>query len=70
MRSRTCTGGRWGLGDLKGRVIVPVAHPFLDAQADYLVRVAKGGECEVNNWRPQKCAPETKWGLIRLEPGK
>jgi len=69
-RIGTCTGGKWGLGDLKGRVIVPVEYPYVEPQANFLLRVAKGGECEVNSWRPQKCSPDTKWGLVRLEPVK
>lgn len=66
----TCVGGKWGVGDLKGRVLVPVTHDYLEPQANFLMRVAKGGPCETQNWKPRKCAPETKWGLIRLEPGK
>ena len=69
-RIGTCTGGKWGIGDLKGRVIVPVSYPYLEPQANFLVRVAKEGTCEVSGWRPLKCSPETKWGLVRLEPGK
>jgi hypothetical protein len=69
-RPGTCVGGKWGVGDLKGRVIVPVTHDYVEPQADLLLRVARGGPCEVQNWQPRKCTPETKWGLIRLEPGK
>ncbi len=69
-RVGTCVGGKWGVGDLKGRVVVPVTHDYVEPQANLLLRVAKGGACEIQNWQPRKCAPETKWGLIRLEPGK
>lgn len=70
VRMGTCASGKWGVGDLKGRVIIPVTHDYVDPQADLLMRVAKGGPCETQNWQPRKCTPETKWGLIRLEPGK
>jgi len=65
-----CVGGKWGVGDLKGRVIVPVTHDYLEPQANFLMRAAKGGPCETHNWQARRCTPETKWGLIRLEPGK
>ena len=65
-----CAGGKWGLADLTGRLVVPVEHEYLDTQAEHLLRVAKGGSCEVTYGRPRACTPETKWGLMRLEPVK
>jgi len=65
-----CTGGKWGLSDLTGRVVIPVEHAYVEPQIDYLVRVAKGTSCDVSYWRVNKCTPDTKWGLMKLEPGK
>ncbi len=69
-RIGTCTGGKWGLTDRKGRVIVPVAHAWIEPHANFLIRVAKGGVCELGSWRPILCSPETRWGLFQLEPAK
>jgi len=69
-RTTQCEGGKWGLADLTGRVIIQPEHAFLEPTVDQLVRVAKGEGCEFSSWRVNRCAPETKWGLMRLEPVK
>ncbi|PKN46406.1 MAG: hypothetical protein CVU59_06150, partial [Deltaproteobacteria bacterium HGW-Deltaproteobacteria-17] len=65
-----CSGGRWGLADLTGRVVIPMTYAFIEPQIDYLVRVAKGVSCDSSYWRANKCSPDTKWGLMKLEPVK
>ena len=63
-----CAGGRWGLADLAGRLVIPVENAYVEPQIDYLVRVAKGTSCDVNYWRVNRCSTDTKWGLMKLEP--
>ncbi len=70
LRATQCEGGKWGLADLTGRVIIQPEHAFLEPSVDHVVRVAKGGSCEFSPWRVNRCTPETKWGLVRLEPVK
>ncbi len=69
-RGHLCAGGKWGLSDLAGRLVVPIEHEYLEPQAGHLLRVARGGTCETSYGRVRSCSPETKWGLIRLEPVK
>lgn len=65
-----CSGGKWGLADLTGRVVIPMIYAFIEPQIDYLVRVAKGASCDSSYWRANKCSADTKWGLMKLEPVK
>lgn len=70
LRATQCEGGKWGLADLTGRVIIAPEHAYLEPSVDHVARVAKGGTCEFSPWRVNRCTPETKWGLLRLEPVK
>lgn len=67
-RAFICKGGKWGLADLTGRILLPPVHAFVDAEADRWLRIASGGTCEIHDTRVESCTPETKWGLMRLEP--
>jgi len=67
-RAFICKGGTWGLADLTGRIVVPPVHAYLDPQEDRWLRIASGGTCEIHDNRVEGCTPETKWGLMRLEP--
>ncbi len=59
----SCTGGKWGIADREGKVILPAAYAALEMQSDSTVKVALGGICETTLFRINTCTPETRWGL-------
>ncbi len=62
---RECRGGKWGLADLRGNLLIPVSYAFVTTETDFIVRVAEGGSCD-GNWFPSRCGPKTRWGLMKL----
>ncbi|PKN46408.1 MAG: hypothetical protein CVU59_06160 [Deltaproteobacteria bacterium HGW-Deltaproteobacteria-17] len=64
---RSCQGGKWGLADLRGRLLIPMKYAFVITEKDFLVRVAEGGTCD-GLWFASRCSAGTKWGLMRLSP--
>ncbi len=66
--AKGCRGGRWGLADLKGRILIPVSQAWVSGEQNFVVRVAEGGPCD-GDWHPGTCRAGTKWGLMTLSPG-
>jgi len=67
-RALSCTGGSWGLADRAGRILLKPEHAYLEPQADLWFTFASGGSCVVQGAGVESCTPQTKWGLLKLEP--
>lgn len=65
--AKGCRGGRWGLADLKGQILIPVRHAWVSGEQNFVVRVADGGPCD-GDWHPDTCRAGTNWGLMKLSP--